>query len=123
MKLFCLAPSIWPTLHYEADLILQESASESGDITIVSCNKFRSDCPANKLRSRLVCSVCRLRNNDLKSYLARTITKRSMFVVWAAGDGQPTARDPPGDGRQVHRLWVGQPVKKSPFLRYLTLKL
>ena len=81
MKLFCLAPSIWPTLHYEADLILQESASESGDITIVSCNKFRSDCPANKLRSRLVCSVCRLRNNDLKSYLARTITKSNINFV------------------------------------------
>ena len=46
-----------------------------------------------------------------------------MFVVWAAGDGQPTAGDPPGDGRQVHRLWVRQPVKKSPFLGCLTPKL
>jgi hypothetical protein len=69
MKVFCLAPSIWPTLHYEADLILQEANKSSEAITVITCNKFRQDCPANKLKSELVCTVCRMRNRNLRKFI------------------------------------------------------
>ena len=81
MKIFCLAPSIWPTLHYEADLILQEANKSSEAITVITCNKFRQDCPANILKSELVCTVCRMRNGNLKKFINSRLDKKEVNFV------------------------------------------
>jgi hypothetical protein len=80
MKIFCLAPSIWPTLHYEADLILQEASKSPEAITIISCNKYRQDCPANKLKSEVVCSICRMRNKNFEKFLSSEIEDNINFI-------------------------------------------